>query len=185
MLDTSLQPDLWKEQVHPWKQLQSWCPQPLAGSAVKGKGSSAELILAPRSVASGGWPGAGLQQPLPGLSPPAPLLAPAPLAQAHLAPSPWHGWWAGGLCCCDLAPSRLLITRGRQPKEWSRSLKCNLWLLGIGCRSPRPEAGWPQASCSPSDAHEVRVPLPKAPAPKNPLTAQPVKPAFLRQLAHS
>lgn len=34
--------------------------------------------------------GQGCSSLWPGLSPPAPLLAPALLAQAHLAPSPWH-----------------------------------------------------------------------------------------------
>lgn len=70
MLDTSLQPGLSKQQVYPWKQLQSWCPQPLTGSPGRGKGSSAELILAPQDCCHGGWPGAGLQQPLPSRSPP-------------------------------------------------------------------------------------------------------------------
>lgn len=44
--------------------------------------------------------------------------------------APGTGWWAGGWCCCDLAPSRLPNTRSRQPKEQRRSLQCNLWHLG-------------------------------------------------------
>lgn len=66
MLDTSLQPDLWKQQVHPRKQLQSWCPQPIAGSPVKGKAALQSSSWLPRSAASGGWPGAGLSSLCPG-----------------------------------------------------------------------------------------------------------------------
>lgn len=168
MLDTSLQPGLWKHRVHPWKQLQSWCPQPRAGSPVKGKGSSAKLLLAPQDccqwrLARGRAAAASARA--------SPLPFPSWLLRSWHGltwlPAPGTGQWAGGLCCCDLAPSRLLLTRGRQPKEWSRSLKCNLWLLGAGCRSPRPDTGCLQASHSPSDAHEVHVPLLEAPAPKN------------------
>lgn len=95
--------------------------------------------------------------------------------------APGTGQWAGGLCCCDLAPSRLPITRGRQPEEWSRSLKCNLWLSGESCANSR--GLW--ASCSPSGAHKILMPVSAPTTLKIPLTTKPIKPAFWRQLAHN
>lgn len=75
MSDTSLQPGPWREQVHPGREAQLSCPQPLAGSRAKARGTLQTSSWLPGIAASGGCPGAGLRQPLPGplpsCSPPA------------------------------------------------------------------------------------------------------------------
>lgn len=187
MSDTSLQPGPWREQVHPGREAQLSCPQPLAGSRAKARGTLQTSSWLPGIAASGGCPGAGLRQPLPG-----PLPSCSPPALPHFwrrlawLPAPGTRRWAGGWCCCDLAPSRLPISRGRQPKEQSRSLKRNLWLSGgAWCWSPRFKTVCLRASRSPSDARKMHVPVFKPPALKTPLTTQPIKLAFLRQLAHN
>lgn len=132
----------------------------------------------PRMAASGACPGAGLRRPLPG-----PLPSHLLRFWRRLAwlPAPGIGRWAGGFCRCDLAPSRLPITRGRQPEERSRSLKCNLRLSGEYRADGR---GVKQSvfgrHVSPSDAHKTPVPVLEPAALKIPLTTQPIKLAFLR-----
>lgn len=131
MSDTSLQPGPWREQVHPCRKLQPLHPQPLAGSPEKAKGGSANLVMAPRDRSQ--WRlSRGRAAAASAWASPLPLFSCLPHFWHGFAwlPAPGTGQWAGGLCCCDLAPSRLPITRGRQPKEQSWSLKCNLWLSG-------------------------------------------------------
>lgn len=162
-------------------------PSASRGESGEGEGHSADLVPAPRDrcqwrLSRGRAAAASARA--------SPLLLPSCLPHFwhRLAwlPAPGTRRWAGGWCCCDLAPSRLPISRGRQPEEQRRSLKRNLWLSGGVWRwSPRFETVCLRVSRSPSDARKMHVPVFKPPALKTPLTTQPIKLAFLRQLAHN
>lgn len=173
MSDTWLQPGLWGAQAHPRRKLQPFCPQPLVGSPVRAEGGSADLVLAPQHCCQ------------PRLPRGRPLPSRAFWHRLAWLLAPGTRRWAGGLCCCDLAPSRLPITRGRQPEEQSRSLKCNLWLSGESCANGRGLKESVFGHHVHPQAHTKCSSVSAPAALKIPLTTQPIKLAFLRQLAHN
>lgn len=187
MSDTSLQPGPRREQVPPGREVQLSCPQPLAGSPAKAKGTLQTSSPLPGIAASRGCPGAGLRQPLPG---PLPSRSP-PASRTFGTGSPGSRPLAPGDGQVVGAAVTLLQADFLSPGVGNPRSGAGPWNVtsdfrgGASRWSPRLKTVCLRASRSPLDARKMHVPVLKPPALKTPLTTQPIKLAFLRQLAHN